>query len=124
MSDRQFHPDYLKAPPEIRWNAPLNRLRWVLEKQWEHRPGNYEPGAFHWRVLPDGAWVGITRLDDSWHIRFRRRDPFKTEDGPTLWLREVATFRKHMQLESWTPAECPDYRGPCSTFREPPVLGV
>lgn len=121
------HRDYQRAPAHHQWQqgtltelwARMNTmLRW---KQREPLHGELRV----WFVLWSGALVAL-RLDGEQRIcRIARSEKPKTDDGPELWEKEIATFVRFFGLGPWARVDEPEAKGVAVLFLEPtaPVCG-
>lgn len=99
-----LHPAFEAAAPENRWHGkPLSDL-W----EWLNEAVSRESVPAAWVVLPHGAHVKLEQLENGKRqLTIARKEPFKTTDGETLWLGELATFYREFGVLDWerTPGE-------------------
>lgn len=114
-----FHPTFLQVGKARQWKGKLAPLFGTLAQEARHAPatGHAERAVdrdFHWRVLPQGAVVGVrVRYDQDgrYELRIARADRPETNEQLEKWHREIATFLKHFEItpvRGDTPAEADD----------------
>ncbi|MEW5927809.1 MAG: hypothetical protein AB1941_10005 [Gemmatimonadota bacterium] len=116
----QPHPDFTRAAPELRWTGKLPELFRQLRNA-----AVMQPGAWHMRVLPGGAWVGL-HYDASRDVgagltlRIQRSEAGHTADADRLFRQEVATFARKFRVAGWeTTFGTHPGGGPRATLRPP-----
>ncbi len=124
MSRADQHPDFTRSAPELRWAGKLPDLFDQLRNA-----AVLQPGTWHMRVLPGGAWVGM-HFDASRDVgagltlRIQRSEPGRTPDADRLWRAEVATFARKSPVAGWEITFGTHSKGgPRATFRSPMDLG-
>lgn len=88
---------FTAAPPEHRWTRDLVSL-------WTHLNAQARPTwGDNWVALPSGAVVSLRRREDDGRreVLLYRKEPFRTEQGPSLWAKEVETFAQKFGVQAW-----------------------
>ncbi len=112
------HADYLAAPPARRLTRGNLRKCWTKLKE---RVQRAEPGEWVGYVLASGAHVALRRTDDgSLELQLYRKERPAVADGAERWRREVDTFARVFDVQSWERTDGADGRGrPRSTLLQP-----